>query len=108
VTTFVCEGCHHTEFRARANVERGLWWTEGARIRAESSASHPYRGDDGVGDGEDDDGEDDEDDVDDVNEVAADAGEATDEVWTERRTCSDGACIGLLDADGRCKVCGRS
>ncbi len=24
----------------------------------------------------------------------------------ERRLCSDGACIGVLDASGRCKVCG--
>jgi hypothetical protein len=26
--------------------------------------------------------------------------------WHERRLCVDGACIGLLGDDGRCKVCG--
>jgi hypothetical protein len=26
----------------------------------------------------------------------------------ERRLCPDGACVGLLDAAGRCKVCGRT
>jgi hypothetical protein len=26
----------------------------------------------------------------------------------DRHLCPDGACIGVLDADGRCKVCGRS
>jgi len=25
----------------------------------------------------------------------------------DRRLCPDGSCIGVLDADGRCKVCGR-
>ena len=27
--------------------------------------------------------------------------------WHERQVCSDGACIGLIGADGKCKVCGR-
>ena len=27
--------------------------------------------------------------------------------WKERQLCSDGACIGLIGADGKCKVCGR-
>jgi hypothetical protein len=26
----------------------------------------------------------------------------------DRELCPDGACIGLLGADGKCKVCGRS
>jgi hypothetical protein len=26
----------------------------------------------------------------------------------DRRLCPDGACIGLIGYDGRCKVCGRS
>jgi hypothetical protein len=25
-----------------------------------------------------------------------------------RKLCADGACVGVLGADGRCKVCGRS
>lgn len=27
---------------------------------------------------------------------------------SERRLCPDGSCIGLLGADGRCRVCGRA
>jgi hypothetical protein len=27
--------------------------------------------------------------------------------WSARRLCPDGACIGLIGLDGRCKVCGR-
>ncbi|HSS00109.1 MAG TPA: hypothetical protein VLM79_23795 [Kofleriaceae bacterium] len=28
--------------------------------------------------------------------------------WGDRRLCADGTCIGVLGADGRCKVCGRT
>jgi hypothetical protein len=28
--------------------------------------------------------------------------------WTERQLCSDGSCIGVIGADGKCKVCGRA
>jgi hypothetical protein len=28
--------------------------------------------------------------------------------WGERRLCSNGACIGVMGDDGRCKVCGRA
>lgn len=28
--------------------------------------------------------------------------------WTERQLCSDGGCIGVIGADGKCKVCGRA
>jgi hypothetical protein len=28
--------------------------------------------------------------------------------WDQRQPCSDGACIGLIGADGLCKVCGRA
>ena len=27
--------------------------------------------------------------------------------WDQRQLCSDGACIGVIGPDGRCKVCGR-
>lgn len=38
----------------------------------------------------------------------ADAGSTGEEAWEEdRRLCPDGSCIGLLDATGTCKVCGR-
>jgi len=26
---------------------------------------------------------------------------------SQRRLCPDGSCVGLLDSDGRCRVCGR-
>ncbi len=26
--------------------------------------------------------------------------------WEQRSLCSDGACVGVIGADGRCKVCG--
>src|ERR1700755_2424189 len=28
--------------------------------------------------------------------------------WDQRQLCSDGACIGVIGADGTCKVCGRA
>ena len=31
----------------------------------------------------------------------------TDDEWRQRRLCSDEGCIGVLDAGGRCKECGR-
>jgi hypothetical protein len=43
-------------------------------------------------------------DVKDVDAHAADPG-AVD--WENRRLCSDGNCIGVIGADGRCKECGR-
>lgn len=35
---------------------------------------------------------------------------STDETFdpTKRRLCADGACVGVIDADGRCTVCGRT
>ena len=30
------------------------------------------------------------------------------EDWTERALCPDGACTGVIGADGTCKVCGRA
>ena len=34
-------------------------------------------------------------------------GEAGDEDWENRVLCSDGNCIGVIGADGRCKECGK-
>ncbi len=31
----------------------------------------------------------------------------SDEEWSQRKMCSDGACIGVIGPDGRCKECGR-
>jgi hypothetical protein len=30
----------------------------------------------------------------------------SDKEWEQRRLCSDGNCIGIIGADGRCKECG--
>lgn len=27
--------------------------------------------------------------------------------WGRRRLCNDGACVGVIGADGKCKVCGK-
>jgi hypothetical protein len=31
----------------------------------------------------------------------------TDLDWENRRLCSDDSCIGVIGADGRCRICGR-
>ena len=72
-------------------------------------------GDEDDDDGDDDDDDDDDDDGDDEGDeddgddeppgpeiAAAPRGE-----WSARRLCPDGACIGVIGPDGRCKVCGR-
>ena len=28
--------------------------------------------------------------------------------WENRELCPDGACVGLIGSDGKCKVCGRA
>jgi hypothetical protein len=72
-------------------------------------------GDDG---GDEDDDEDDEDDEDDDEEedeedeaaVPAEVAEPAKGggAWANRKLCSDGACVGVIGANGKCKVCGRS
>jgi len=61
---------------------------------------HPYRGvvEDEVEE------EDEEEEEDDDEEVADEVAPVE---WTERKVCPDGACIGVIGEDGRCKVCGR-
>lgn len=27
--------------------------------------------------------------------------------WQQRQLCPDGACIGVIGPDGRCKICGK-
>ena len=39
---------------------------------------------------------------------AADTGAAADDDFAQRQLCPDGVCIGIVGADGRCKVCGRT
>lgn len=76
-------------------------------------------GDDDLDEGEDYDDEDDEDELDDDEDQDDDVYDDDHPIspgspavlgalaeWNERRLCVDGACIGLLDDDGLCKVCG--
>lgn len=63
------------------------------------------------GDLDDDDEDDDLDDEDqEVNDDNDDAPELADKPedgdWQERKLCADDTCIGVIGADGRCKVCG--
>jgi len=56
-------------------------------------------------DAEDDDDEGDDEDNDREDGVAASSSPGD---WSARRLCPDGACIGLIGLDGRCRVCGRA
>jgi len=110
LTLFVCEACQHTVCRARATLDLGSWWTDGARFRALPEApSHPYR-DEAALDDEPEDADDAAaaaaaaDDDDDGKAEDQDAAEPVD--WSERRVCADGTCIGIVGADGKCNVCG--
>ncbi len=40
-------------------------------------------------------------------EASAGAPQTDDEDWDKRVFCSDGACIGVIGPDGRCKECGK-
>jgi hypothetical protein len=40
-------------------------------------------------------------------QTVAEEGEDIDSEWETRRLCSDGSCIGVIGADGRCKECGK-
>jgi hypothetical protein len=42
-----------------------------------------------------------------VEEIDAPGGGSGVIDWENRRLCSDGNCIGVIGADGRCKECGR-
>jgi hypothetical protein len=108
ITLFVCESCHHIEIRGRTTVNDGAWWTDGTRFRARpDDDSHPYRGRAADGDDDEDEAHDDDDADDHADDAKAADAEPAGE-WTERRVCPDGACIGLIGANGTCKVCGRA
>ena len=64
--------------------------------------------DDGDDDDGDDDGDgDDDDDGDDGDDEPDDDRAGPRGVWSGRALCPDGGCVGVIGADGRCKVCGR-
>jgi hypothetical protein len=69
-----------------------------------------YEDDDEDGEYEDDDDDDDDEadaEDDDDGKIAAEAPSSTDPDWNQRRLCPDDACIGVIGANGMCKVCGR-
>ena len=71
--------------------------------------------DDDDGDGDGDDGDGDGDDAEDAGDVPdatpapyAAVGDPPEErEWNARKLCPDDACIGVIGADGCCKVCGK-
>jgi flagellar biosynthesis/type III secretory pathway M-ring protein FliF/YscJ len=82
-----------------------------SRARKEESKSRRARDDDDEDDDEEDE-DDEEEDEDDEEEAEDDEEEAEDEDDEEdeaddRKLCPDGACIGVIGPEGRCKVCGK-
>ena len=82
-------------------------------MEGEADDDDDGEGDDDGGEGDDDaadDGEDEDEAGDakgDVDDVAVRAAR-DDDAGEDRELCPDGGCIGLIGADGRCKVCGRA
>ncbi|MBA3461561.1 MAG: hypothetical protein H0T46_16485 [Deltaproteobacteria bacterium] len=67
-----------------------------------------YEDDDEGEDGdEDDDYEDDDDAPLDAIDPSAPAALGSVAEWNRRQVCPDGSCIGVIDDDGNCKVCGK-
>ena len=60
-------------------------------------------GNDREAEAEDDEGDEEDDDREDGVAASPSPGE-----WSARRLCPDGACIGLIGLDRRCRVCGRA
>ena len=95
------------------------WGNERDRgLQAKSPADAPVVADDELGPDEewddDDEGADDAEDAGDEDaEKLAELDPSTPSLigapaeWTKRILCTDGACIGVIGADGRCKVCGK-
>ncbi|MDX2093857.1 MAG: hypothetical protein SFX73_38845 [Kofleriaceae bacterium] len=55
----------------------------------------------------DEDSEHDEDHDEDHDDESSGADSGAEEPWVERELCSDGACVGVIDETGACKVCGK-
>ena len=101
------------------------WGNERDRgLRAKSATDAPIVGDDELGPDEEwddeDEGDEEDDHADDDDTEGNEEAEKLAELdpstpsligapaeWTKRILCSDGACIGVIGADGRCKVCGK-
>ena len=54
---------------------------------------------------DDDDDEDADDDEHEGDEAVENVDQPAD--WNERKLCDDGACVGVIGADGKCTVCGK-
>lgn len=65
----------------------------GSDVESNPDPESPAENDEDEDEDEDEDGDEDSDDPDDDDD--------------DRRLCPDGGCVGLIGADGRCKVCGR-
>jgi hypothetical protein len=81
--------------------------------KAASAGADEVDIDDGEEDEEDDDedalaaSEDEDEDGDEDEDEDGDEDAAGDGAPADRKLCPDGACIGVIGADGRCKVCGK-
>jgi hypothetical protein len=87
ITMFVCEACQHLVLRGRMTVDDGPWWSDGVRVQPAPATAPPYR------------------DATAKPEPVEAVEPAVD--WQDRRVCGDGACVGIIGANGRCNVCGR-
>jgi hypothetical protein len=79
---------------------------------ADDDLDHGDEGDDGDGDDgdeyEDEDDDEDDDDEEDADDRAHASAPAPSGDWAQRKLCPDGACIGVIGANGKCTVCGRA
>jgi hypothetical protein len=73
---------------------------------AGADADEADEADDDEADDDDDDDEDEGDEEDEDDEEEAEAAAAAGDL-DDRKLCPDGACIGVIGPDGRCKVCGK-
>jgi hypothetical protein len=80
--------------------------TRGLVAPEDAAPTNGDAGDEGDDDDEYEDDPGDEGDDEEGGEDGASNGDADGE-WPERELCSDGACIGVIGADGLCKVCGK-
>jgi hypothetical protein len=74
-------------------------------LKVEEEAAEKEEDDDDEDEHEDDDEHDGEHEDDRKSAVAVEDDDAAYE-WSRRRLCSDGACIGVIGANGKCTVCG--
>ncbi len=56
---------------------------------------------------EDADDEEEDEEYEDDDEGEDESGEEPEGEWTDRKLCDDGACVGVIGADGKCTVCGK-